>query len=685
MPSSSKHLTELTNEKNLHRAWRWIRSNPDALYKSYCRELYSAFAVADDILLKDLQNRLRRGIYQPQHACKIYFPKTSGILRPYSILSVEDQITYQAAMNLIAEKLAPKVRFRYNREVFGHLYAGKRCRWFYRKWSDGYRAFNNGAREVVNDGFRVTASFDLTACYDSIDHGVLEHFLERIGLDAPFARMLTQWLSIWTATDNRIYHNHGIPQGPLSSGLLSEVVLQYFDSNRGQDTRIKYFRYVDDIRMFAKKESDLRRMLVKLDHLSKDIGLFPQSSKIDIHEVKDVEKELKTISRPTENAIKKVNANPKRVYKRLVQLSQNFEIQDSTRFKYVLAHATPSFALTQRILRLYEEYPEFYRSFAGYFSRYAKIPLGPSRHLVDLIQKQKLYPAISASFIDAMIGRLHPKLDSRADQMLKDAWKPNSMQPDLIVSAGKWLLTRNKLTFNQAKYACTKTRCWWARARLAMVVNDAWYGTPSYESLLNISICDESSDVALAASYMLGRSGLNVTVKQSKLNPVSAAILKSFGVIKRSRTWCGVHTTLSLMIRPCPTVSWKSFFKSEYSQAEKQLITCRALAGTNITAWVNSMDVFNDLVLIALYRFDPSLGTYNPGQIGSVVNSTRLKNNYPAVQSFVFEIHQKRYESRLSHAKIRSTGKPTKTIKYRFLKKGMQLLKGAVLELSSKT
>ena len=26
--------------------------------------------------------------------------------------------------------------------------------------------------------------------------------------------MLTDWLSIWTATDHRIYHNHGIPQGP---------------------------------------------------------------------------------------------------------------------------------------------------------------------------------------------------------------------------------------------------------------------------------------------------------------------------------------------------------------------------------------------------------------------------------------------------------------------------------------
>lgn len=36
---------------NLQRAWRWIRSNADAMYKSYFRDLYSVYAIADDPLL----------------------------------------------------------------------------------------------------------------------------------------------------------------------------------------------------------------------------------------------------------------------------------------------------------------------------------------------------------------------------------------------------------------------------------------------------------------------------------------------------------------------------------------------------------------------------------------------------------------------------------------------------------
>jgi len=92
-------IAEFRDRRNLERAWRWIRSNPDPGYKRYCAEQYSRFAVADDLIIDDLQDRLRREIYEPKHACKFLMPKKSGILRPYSILAVEDQIVYQALVN----------------------------------------------------------------------------------------------------------------------------------------------------------------------------------------------------------------------------------------------------------------------------------------------------------------------------------------------------------------------------------------------------------------------------------------------------------------------------------------------------------------------------------------------------------------------------------------------------------
>ena len=78
------------------------------------------------------------------------------------------------------------------------------------------------------------------------------------------------------------------------------------------------------------RERELRRMLVRLDLLSKDIGLFPQVNKISIHEVKDIESELKSISHPTESSIHGDFVNQSRLKKRLMALTPRFRVQDPT-------------------------------------------------------------------------------------------------------------------------------------------------------------------------------------------------------------------------------------------------------------------------------------------------------------------------------------------------------------------
>jgi hypothetical protein len=138
---------------NLTRAWRWLQTNREHTYKNYFRALYSNFAVADTALLADLRDRLSRGVYEPEHACKLYFPKPSGVSRLYTLLSVEDQVVYQAMVNVVAELLYPKLRSRYYVEVFSHLYGRKSSLYFYRKWEKGYNRWKDAARQAFADGF----------------------------------------------------------------------------------------------------------------------------------------------------------------------------------------------------------------------------------------------------------------------------------------------------------------------------------------------------------------------------------------------------------------------------------------------------------------------------------------------------------------------------------------------------
>lgn len=679
-------LDQLRHPDNLRRAWRWIRSNPDAAYKSYFRPLYQHFAIAEEALLEDLANRLKRDIYEPEAACKLYHPKASGILRPISLLSVEDQIVYQAATNLIAEKLKARVFQRYNKKVFGHLYAGKSSTWFYRKWTDGYKAFNDAARQAFADGLMYTASFDLTACYDSLDHGVLRHFMERLGLEPGFRQKFAAWLEKWTATDRGILHNHGIPQGPLSSGLVSEVVLAHFDDLKLKGVDFRYFRYVDDIRLFAKDEYDLRRLLVSLDLLSKDVGLFPQSGKISIHRVHNIEDELKTVSTPSEAAIVFGFADQKKLLRRIEELTPRYRISNATRFKYLLAYATPSARLTNRLWRILQNHPEIYRSFCNYLRRYAKLPRVPATKLVELIRKNTLYQAVRAEFISAADGRLSPQQDKSLAKLLKKAWTPKSMHADLQVAAGRFLIRTGNLSASRIAYACRVAPSWWIRACLIDAIGSDLLGKSTINQIVEAGVKDSGKDAALAAGWKGMEMAYVPPGRRATWNKSAELLMRELGMIHRSTAnYCGVNHAFQKLDSHIPVLNWRQLFGARYPQAELQAVEIAAASRMNITGFVNLLDVFNDLLLDAVVEKDGTVGSYNLGHIGSVLKAPtgKLASKFPKTYALVSEVHDRRYESMASHPLIRKTGKATKRISYKFLPLARRLLRESAAELST--
>lgn len=676
-------LDELRDPENLRRAWRWIRSNPDASYKSYFRPLYQRFAIAEDALLDDLADRLRRGVYDPEPPCKIFHPKASGILRPYSLLTVEDQIVYQAAANLIAEKLYPRVVQRYFKQVFGHLYAGKNSTWFYRKWSDGYKAFNDAARDAFAKGYVYAASFDLTACYDSLDHGVLCHFVERLGFGPEFCQKLAEWLEGWTPTDKGIFHNHGIPQGPLSSGLISEVVLSHFDELKLKGVDFRYFRYVDDIRLFAHSEHDLRRLLVSLDLMSKDVGLFPQSGKIEIHRVQNIDDELKSVSTPPETAIVRGFVDQPKLYRRIVELTPGYRIKNPTRFKYLLAHADPSAPLTHRLWKILQKHPETYRSICNYLRRYSKIPRVPAEKLVDVIKSSSLYQSVRAEFVGAADAKLPAPVDVKLARYLRTIWTPRSMHSDLQVAVGRFLIRTGNLTGSQIAYACKAAPSWWTRASLMDAADSTAVSGSVISSVAAAGVTDPGKDASITAAWKAFEAAQVPPGTRRHWNKAAELLLRELGMIAQSTAlFCGISHSFSKLDGRIPVANWRALFAARYQQAEFQAVETVAASGVNITGFVNYLDVFDDLLVDALVRADGTIGNYNLGQIGSVLQPTgRFAGKFPATFALVSEVHEKRYQSMASHPLVKRSGRPTKRIPYRFLAKAKRLLLSATNEL----
>jgi hypothetical protein len=207
--------------RNLRRAYRWVLSNPDPRYKNLFRQDYAAYALATDLNLRILARQIRNGRFTPSHASKVYLPKASGILRPISLLTVNDQIAYQASVNVVAEALQKPTSKRRQVTVFYHLYAGNTSPFFYLRWETSYAVFAKAIRTNFANGFKYVATFDLAAFYDSIDHHVLKVFLHRNGIDPDTIGFLLTNLKHWTdatwsgGKGRPFFTNTASPKAPL--------------------------------------------------------------------------------------------------------------------------------------------------------------------------------------------------------------------------------------------------------------------------------------------------------------------------------------------------------------------------------------------------------------------------------------------------------------------------------------
>jgi hypothetical protein len=676
---------------NLQRSWLWTRTNSDRTYKRYFRDLYRAFALIDEEGLGRIRNQVLAGAYEPTHPTKLFFPKPSGIQRPFTLLTVDDQLLYQALTNLIAERLAARVSHRYNKVVFGNLYAGRNSDYFFRDWRISYKAFTRAMRVSFAQGYKYTASFDLTACYDSIDHAVLCHFLKQLRFDQEYCDLLCRLLKYWTETSGSrkpVYHGHGIPQGPPPSGLLAEVVLKYFDE-ADKPKEVRYFRYVDDIRLFAKTEQALRQELVKLDVRSKEIGLFPQSSKIDIHRVKRIEDEFKGISHPSEPSAFS-GSSPAVIRRRVLQLTRRYFVSDTTRFKYVLGSASPSAALGLRLLRVLERQPHLYDPIFRYLAKFDLLSRALSRAITVLLTSYELYPAFTAGLIRCAQDNCHSSVRDRLYSSCRRrlSGTKSTTDPELRAVAAGLLIAHGKATWPVTKFHAQWRRSWWVRAYILPLIDESVVGPPSLTYIVNVLARDPVSDVSLVAAERLITGKLHIARPMTDINEAAQLALRRAGRIARAgnRT-CPVRRAATVVLGvPVKDIQWRSFLpKKTYRALIPRMAVWRAYASSDPTAWVSLSDTVNDILVDVLFAHDPSVGKYALGNLGGVLSpSSKFAAKYPRFYAAAELLHKLRLRADLVHPITKSTKQSTRRIRFQELRQPQRVLAQGWQELWQK-
>ena len=464
-------MKSVWSKDNLILAFNRLITNPESTYKNYFRDAYRAYGMAlpDNITLL----RKKKSGYLAHDAVRAFLPKANGLSRLYMLLSIEDQIVYQAYGNIIADHLIKnrKVKNRYKRSIFGNLYAGPGCQFFYQKWQSSYSAYTKAIKNTYADGYEYIASFDLTACYDSINHELIRNTLiNNFKLERAFTNEFINLLGRWTSTELML--STGIPQGPITSGIIAEVVLSKYDEDLDELQKqydFKYYRYVDDIRILSTNEETVKWILFLLDKKSKELGLFPQSSKIAVHKIENIDEEVKSISKPLfdedieENSKSQIAAaSIKHILK-----SENADLTSIKRYFSFVEQNSETNAIA---LQAIKTFPNLIHSFAYYVKRYPrKIPPRISEYIIQCCN-DKTQQFASGILLEAIIGNIGKKDKQRYLDLAKNLIAEDKKHPFIVdcrlqsqlIMLVLYYDTKVGRTYSNYLKKC----CWWVKGQV---------------------------------------------------------------------------------------------------------------------------------------------------------------------------------------------------------------------------
>lgn len=408
---SDKRYKQLYKIENLKLAWNRLNtSTANLFYKDYYRELFWYYEMTLDNNLKQLSERLKNHTYKYEIPIKFYKPKSSGLQRTFSLLSIEDQIVYQAFANVIVPDLLKKRRKFELNTVFSNIISDDiNSIFLFHNWRYGYKAFKKNIKTSFENGNLYTAHFDLAAFFDTIDHNSLTSSI-MTNINTEYSNELKKALDIWAnpteAKSKRIAHS--IPQGPVASIIFSELFLISIDEKMSINENITYSRYVDDIVIQGKTKNDVINAIIILERLCKEKGLVPQSSKFEIIKAENTEQAIG--KRPSLSVDEKelLFGNPENVKKDFEEAftDKNF---DSSKIKYILKSYNKSDILFQNVMEKFNDFYEYSEEFIKYLSNFAKTK---SKELLAFFEPILLTDTIPYGFVKGKIWSLIREIEN---------------------------------------------------------------------------------------------------------------------------------------------------------------------------------------------------------------------------------------------------------------------------------
>ena len=370
--------------ENFRLAYVRLKTVTRNTYKEFYFEDFRIFEAYFDLNIEELLHQVQEGIYEPSSSERYYMPKKKNLARPITMITLIDQIVYQAIANVIADVMHPSMSRYFNNNIFGNLFkttTAERPEFFYEMWKKQWKKYNERKKKAYEDGFEYVADFDIASFYDTIDHRILRDILLKSSVEPEIIDLLVKCLTKWTLSPTstlKLQRNSGIPQGPVSSAFFAEVYLFCLDNVMRTQQKIHYFRYADDICIMAKNEQDCQKRIVYLDLLARELSLVPQSEKVGVSRILDIDAYVKNsklqFSRIA-NEHKRVGALKSKTHRKVKsQFLSCFEDNpknfDKGIIRFALYKLNEDEEVEQAIINNIALLEPFYEGIVFYFNRY---------------------------------------------------------------------------------------------------------------------------------------------------------------------------------------------------------------------------------------------------------------------------------------------------------------------------
>jgi len=652
---------KLYSQKNLKLAWdRISTSSSNLYYKNYYRRLFSLYQIDAEENIKNLSASLKNKIYKPSDAIKFYKTKENGLLRPFTFISVEDQIVYQGIANVLLLDFWKKRKSIELKYVFSNLFCDdpENDIFLFKKWNQGYLAYKRNVINNFNSGLVYTAHYDLAAFYDTVDHHSLTSAVI-LNLETMFSKTLFDQLALWsnpnTESDaRRLYHS--IPQGPLASSVFAELYLLPLDETLIKNN-ITYSRYVDDIIIQGKTELEVKKAVALLDKTCKEKGLVPQTSKFKIFLAQNSGEAVGKKPSIDSNEKKELFSSEANILEVFTKASNPNDF-DSTTIRYILKCYRESDILVPLILELFEKHYELSEEFCSYlkffcnkratdYKKAFEIKLINDEIPYDYVKKEiwELFSVMNTIGFDS----------SDLTKYAKDQITSSGLSPESRYGIYSYLSTaKNGLFINFLQY---ERKSLLTSLQVKFITPEIIESTDFSNALPELQKRSSFENIQKHINNLLVIGELDSIAFQSlRLEPLHPKKIDTFDFYLKEDY--GITTS----------IKWKKILHSDYKQLNELIYYIHIYYKSDKTAWINMVDTFCDVLLKALIpSFEIwiphpngwpclTLPGHTPSGIkpkdhGVLLNELKTKRLIPNIVNKLEQIHERRCRTPLSHPK----------------------------------